>query len=568
MTSDPEGTRSFQHTIACPELVDQLTVEAWVDGTRAGSEAMQVLVSKWRPPDAFGDFAAHDAGRVDGLNSTGYFGAVFDGQYVYFAPEMHGDASTHGNVLRLDTQADFRDPGAYAAYDASRTDGLDTRGYYGAAFDGAYVYFVPRQIGLTQYHSRILRLDTRWEFGDPTSWAAHDVGEEHSQQSAAFDGRFMYFCPGFRGDPHTEDSNSGRVIRLDTQADFRSPSSYTTVDTATLFGPSAACYDGGAFDGRFIYFIPLSTGMVVRYDTRGPFDDPSSWEAFDATAVGMGMNVGAVFDGTHLYFCAYRHPRIVRFDTRGELSDPACWQSRDVDHTEGLRTCGFDGGFFDGRFTYFQPFIYQSGPGKRDVTFHSHYLRYDPTRPFDEATSWQARDASATDGLASVGYNGGAFDGRYFYAAPWQQGPDPDREGHFRTHGIVLRCDTLGEHGSFSLRYCDYGHNGGLSAAVPGPSFVINTSRGALSAAAHRALSPGRHHLAGTYDGREIKLFVDGRVVARRRGTGQITRCEEPVVLGRMQSGLGHFRGEILRASADGLARSEDEIRDRVHGDR
>ena len=420
MTTPSEGAHSPEDPISCPELGDQLTVEAWVDGTRNAPESMQVLVSKWRPPDVFGEFAAHDAGCVDGLNSTGYFGAVFDGQYVYFVPGMHGDASTHGNVLRLDTRADFHDPGAYAAYDASLTD--------------------------------------------------------------------------------------------------------------------------------------------------GPFDDPSSWEAFDATAVGMGMNVGAVFDGTHLYFCAYRHSRIARFDTRGELSDPAYWQSRDVDDTGGLRTCGFDGGFFDGRFVYFQPFIFQSGPGKRDVTFHCNYLRYDASQPFDEAGSWQACDASMTDGLPSVGYNGGAFDGRYLYAAPWQQGPDPQREGQFSTHGIVLRCDTLGEHGSFSLRYGDYGHNGGLNAAVPGPSFVINTDQGALSVAAHEALPTGRHHLAGTYDGREIRLFVDGQVAARRQGRGQIARCEEPVVLGRMQDGLGQFHGDILQARVDGIARSEGEIRERAHG--
>ena len=42
-------------------------------------------------------------------------------------------------------------------------------------------------------------------------------------------------------------------------------------------------------------------------------------------------------------------------------------------------------------------------------------------------------------------------------------------------HGKILRYDTLGTNGAFSLRYCDYGHNGGLCAAVPGPSFLVNT---------------------------------------------------------------------------------------------
>ena len=210
-----------ERTLTCPELADKLTVEALVDCRHGAPEAMQVLVSKWRPPDRFDRFAAHDAGCTDGLDSTGYFGAVFDGRYVYFSPEMHGDSSTHGVVLRYDTHADFGSPASYAAHDASVTDGLDTRGFYGAVFDGRYVYFVPRQIGLMEYHSRVLRLDTNREFADPSSWSAFDVGEQHSQQSAAF-------------------------------------------------------------DGRYIYFIPLSSGRVVRYDTRGGFDHQSSWQSFDA----------------------------------------------------------------------------------------------------------------------------------------------------------------------------------------------------------------------------------------------------------------------------------------------
>lgn len=63
-------------------LVDKLTVEAWVHADDDRLEGMQALVSKWRPPDTMDRFAAHDAAGTDGLNSTGCFGAVFDGRYV------------------------------------------------------------------------------------------------------------------------------------------------------------------------------------------------------------------------------------------------------------------------------------------------------------------------------------------------------------------------------------------------------------------------------------------------------------------------------------------------------
>jgi hypothetical protein len=515
-------------------LQHQMTIETRVCADDDRLEGMQALVSKWRPPDTMDRFAAHDAAGTDGLNSTGYFGAVFDGRYVYFAAEQHGTRATHANILRYDTHADFRDPTSYAAYDASRTDGLEVRGFYGAVFDGRYGYFVPRQIDMRHYHSRILRLDTHTEFKDPSSWSAFDVGETHSQQSAAFDGRYIYFCPGFSHDPETESTYSGQTIRYDTRAAFKDRASYTSVDLSELLDPRAACFDGGAFDGRYFYLVPLYGLFAVRYDTHGNFDDPVSWEGFDAGQVGMGLNVGAVFDGRHLYYCAYGHANIVRFDTRGNFADPGSWESRDVDHTEGLRTTGFDGGFFDGRFVYFQPFFVTGEDGTNQ--FHSHYLRYDPSKPFDAKASWQSFDASATDGLHSVGYNGGAFDGRYFYAAPWQQGRDLAHPDRFITHGKVLRCDTLGETASFSLRYCDYGHNGGLNAAAPGPSFLVNTSKGMLGVAAHRQLAPGAHHLAGTYD---------GELVAARQGSGQIVDCDLPVVLGKIQDGLARFRGRI-----------------------
>lgn len=542
------------------DLTDALTVEAWIDARSMRQEGLQALVSKWTPPDSFAGFNAFDATDIDALPTRGYFGAVFDGRYVYFVPEQHGEQGmpTHGVVLRYDTHGDFADRASYAAYDAGETDGLETRGFYGAVFDGRYVYFVPRQIDMAEYHSRILRYDTHGVFDDARSWAARDVGERHSQQSAAFDGRYIYFAPGFSGDPRLEDEYCGRVIRLDTQANFKSSESCTSIDVSAFLGPECACFDGAAFDGRYIYLVPLYTGIAVRYDTQGDFADPGAWQSFDAKPLGYQLAVGAVFDGRYLYYCAYGHATIVRFDTQGEFTDKRAWQSWDADHTDGLRTTGFDGGFFDGRFVYFQPFFLHTGPGKRDNIFHSHYLRYDPNKSFADSASWQAYDASHTDGLHSVGYNGGAFDGRYFYAAPWQQGPKSDRPGEFVTHGIVLRCDTVGARGSFSLRYCDYGHNGGLNAAVPGPSFVVNTERGPLSVALHGALSLGRHHLAGVYDGQRLALYIDGELRASREGSGRLVVNDEPIANGRIHKGQGRFDGEILGVRISRVARSAE----------
>mgnify|MGYP003336570057 FL=1 len=107
---------------------ETLTVAARVHAPIARAEALQPLVSQWRPRRDFGDFSAYDAGSTDGLNTKGYFGAVGDGRYLYFCPVRdHQDRhSVHGRVLRYDTQAPFHSATAWAAYDAGHTNGLRT----------------------------------------------------------------------------------------------------------------------------------------------------------------------------------------------------------------------------------------------------------------------------------------------------------------------------------------------------------------------------------------------------------------------------------------------------------
>ena len=154
--------------------------------------------------------------------------------------------------------------------------------------------------------------------------------------------------------------------------------------------------------------------------------------------------------------------------------------------------------------------------------------------------------------MHTTAYNAGAFDGRFIYTAPWRG----DRDGE-HAHGRVLRYDTLGADGSFSLRFCDFGHNGGLNAALLGPSFVVNTDGGPVSVAAHRPLNAGDHHLAGIYDGHHIRLYVDGILAAERAAAGRpLQQTDVPVDIGHLAGGSARFTGSIseiyLAAQAHG----------------
>jgi hypothetical protein len=564
------------------DIAEAITVEAWVaaeDKRRA--DAVQSLVSKWRLLPAFDTFNAYDAGHTDGLQTQGFFGAVFDGRYVYFSPAFDGSVN-HGRVLRYDTHGHFDDPVSWSAYDAGDTSGLRTRGYYGAVYDGRYVTFVPRLdrnfTPEVEHHSRILRYDTRGEFKEPTSWRAHDAGDRVSHQSAAFDGRYAYFCPGYEHFQHPAEAaqstqwgnvaptrpasvrGSGRFLRYDTHGDFDDPTSYVCYDASHTSGLVTKCYDGAIFDGRYVYFVPLeSMNVVLRYDTQADYCHPDSWVAFDAAAaLGLhrGWAVGAIFDGRYVYIVPYSDGVVVRYDTRGNFLDAGSWQTYDAGATGGLDSKGYDGAVFDGKYVYFIPF-YRGRDLKTD--FHACVLRYDTACDFHDPLAWAAHDAEGVDGVRAVGFNGGTFDGRFMYCSPWRDGVKDD--GLPSAHGRVLRYDTTGSGASFSLRYDDCGHNGGLTAALPGPTFLVNTERGALNARASRTLRPGWHHLAGVYDGRQVSLVIDGELAGRRDGSGRIQTCDADVFIGRIQDGLGHFGGRILEVRISNTARSLDWLR-------
>jgi hypothetical protein len=556
--------------LRCPDLTlprtgaiafeKAITVEAWAYLETPRAEALLPLVSKWAPRESLtrDAFSAYDAGRTDGLDCFMYYGAVFDGRYVYFCPirsKLRDRLSVHGHVLRYDTHKDFYSPQSWEAYDAGSTDGLKTVCYYGAVFDGRYVVFTPRDEG-TGYHSRVLRFDTTKTFKEPASWQAFDAGLPHSKQSGAFDGRYIYFCPGYDGTSlkgktlaEDEGEGSGKVLRLDTKADFKAASSYRVFDAAAV-SPDAVCFDGAAFDGRYVYFAPLQRGGALRYDTTAEFSDPSSWEFYDARPLGMKACVGVIFDGRHMYYVAYAHGTMLRFDTRLPFKDPASWGAYEAANTGGLDTGGFDGAFFDGRYIVFVPWIRTVAPGESKNRVHANFLRYDTQGAFTSPRSWDSYNAERTDGLVSRGYNGGAFDGRFFYGAPMYDGESQD------LHGRILRYDSTGREATFSLRWSDVGHNGGLCAAVPGPNFLVNTENGALGIAAHKALGPGWHHLAGVYDGKSIRLYIDGQLAAEREGSGRLAANAVDIEVGRIQEGAARFPGVISEVRVSDVARS------------
>ena len=519
---------------------DDFVVEGWLAADEVRAEAAQVIVAQWAFAEEVAGFATRDAGSTGGLRTRGFFGAVFDGRHVYFAPQCN-DEGRHGQALRYDTRRSFDDPSAWEGYDAGSTEGLVTRGYYGALFDGRCVYYVPRTDG-EEMHRRVLRFDTAGEFRDPSSWSARDAGGAISSQGGAFDGRYAYFAPGY----HQETGADGRVLRYDTSGPFHDEASWAVYDAGATGGLECANYDGALYDGRHVYFAPLSGGAVLRHDPRRPFDDPAAWEAFDPARLPghpLGMCVGAVFDGRWIYFTPYAHSTVVRYDSESPFGDPASWQAFEAAGVGGLRTRGYDGAAFDGRFVYFIPFWEGEDPG---LGFHARTLRYDTSRPFEDPASWQAGDGSDLAPPNPGGFNGGAFDGRFLYMAPWRE---DDPSGEIRSHGQVLRLDTAAAGARFQLRWMDCGHNGGLGGSLPGASFLVNCAGGPVSVRAHRRPQPGWHHVAGVYRvDRGAELWIDGELVDEAPSRGSPVEAAGPLTVGHLPGGTARIGGELADA--------------------
>ncbi|MCU0722222.1 MAG: hypothetical protein MUC63_01140 [Planctomycetes bacterium] len=336
--------------------------------------------------------------------TIGYAGGAFDGRYVYFVPYADG-TSRHARVLRFDTQASgFSAAGSWSAFDAGSLGSMPANsGYDGAVYDGArYVYFVP--YGDQNYaHGTALRYDKTQNFLSPSSWEVFNAGavdalDTRGYYGGAFDGRYVYFVPFANGAAGFH----GNVLRFDTAAagGFASAASWSAYGASLTDGLATVGYKGAAFDGTYVYFVPFRDGpssqhaRVLRYDTRADFKTAGSWSAFETPAVdGLVTKgyVGAVFDGRHVLFVPYQqdaspyavfHANVLRYDTTAGFKSAASWEAFDAGSVGGLNTKGMKYACRAGDYVYFAPYNFNGDPANNgDATYSRRAVRYRISTP-------------------------------------------------------------------------------------------------------------------------------------------------------------------------------------------
>jgi hypothetical protein len=340
------------------------------------------------------------------LGTTTYSGMVFDGRYMYFAPD-----GSSGAALRYDSKSPFDAPRSWSTFDLTSVN-PNARAYRGAAFDGRYVYFVPSGGG-----GILARFDTAGRFLDGASWTLFDLHAVDSSigfNGAVFDGRWLYLVPA---------GWNATTFRYDTQGAFSQASSWSKFEIASV-DANARGFVGAVFDGRHVYFVPSGDGtgprrVIARLDTYTPFTQAGSWTTLDLTGLNpkaFGYRTGA-FDGRYLYLVpgwsaptpSWVTSTMARYDTRAAFTKESSWAFFDTTSVNAS-AAGFNGAAFDGRYLILAPGY--------NGAYHGVSLRYDTQgSDFAGAGAWSTFDA-ATLGPWVKNLRGAAFDGKHVYFAP------------------------------------------------------------------------------------------------------------------------------------------------------
>ena len=262
-----------------------------------GSATTSVVV-RYDTKASFTSTASYTTFDLTSINASAvvFTGGVYDGRYITFV----GTGTTAGVFFaRYDTHAPFGTASSYEVYNSAPVNpqGL---GYMGGVYDGHYVYFVPST------GSVALRVDPTQSFSVASSWTSFDASTANANATSfaggAFDGRYVYLAP-------YQTAFAGYAAAYDTHATFTAKSSWSVFNLANV-DPDLPAFTGGAYDGRFVYFVPSqagsmgTNGYVARYDTSaGGLPSSTAWSAFDLTKINQNAPgyAGAVFDGRHLY---------------------------------------------------------------------------------------------------------------------------------------------------------------------------------------------------------------------------------------------------------------------------
>lgn len=359
---------------------------------------------------------------------SGFFGAAFDGRFLYFAP--HGSNPNSGRALRYDTTKPFGTGDGWVWFDAEVFAKNRSTQYRGAIATKDRVFYVPGIVyGQVPPPAYLLahRSGEATPLAAKSSWTAQNLYSEERKRfgyfGGAFDGRYLYLAPNVWVPPDTTET---RVLRIDTERGLEEDAAYEDAVLAKAEPAfQAQRFAGAAFDGKYVYFVPGEDGdsrRLVRLDAKAA--SLAALEHYDLGEVDpTGTSFcGAVFDGRYLYLApnSVGDPpkglvpasKVLRYDTTRPIAQKGSWERFDLKTVSADATV-FCGGQFDGRYVYLAPTQWEVGAARGGATL----VRFDTTKgKFADASSWDSLDLRPQIGDGQIA--GSAFDGTHLYLVP------------------------------------------------------------------------------------------------------------------------------------------------------
>jgi hypothetical protein len=239
------------------------------------------------------------------------------------------------------------------------------------------------------------------------------------------DGNWLYFVP-FRRDLGDGVEPNGLAVRFDMTKDLSDRSAYETFDVTTIPSPPDGAWIGwvaGAYAGGFAFYMPmvephdgsagyLPHGQLLRYDAARAFDDPSAWELYDLhTHVhrkAWGFQSNAV-KMPWLYLVPYAagNTVLVRYDVTRPFQEASSYETVDLALLND-EAKGYTGAVVVGDSVVLVPWRWKDAPDPREQSMYTAAV-YDTREPLTDAAAWSFFDLRTVDAGAR-GYQFGWLD--------------------------------------------------------------------------------------------------------------------------------------------------------------
>ena len=141
----------------------------------------------WIRLNTITDFQTSSSYEVTTVATSCSYGLLFDGRYVYTASNSSGTI-----LIRYDTTASFTSAGSYQTYNTSGVN-ANLANLLCSTYDGRYVYCV----SYSNTYKYVLRYDTQSSFTSLSSYTNMDHATINANiigyWGACYDGRYIYF---------------------------------------------------------------------------------------------------------------------------------------------------------------------------------------------------------------------------------------------------------------------------------------------------------------------------------------------------------------------------------------